>query len=360
MTRVFFIGGTGYIGCALLQDIVQRHPDVAVRVLVRAKDKATRLKAKYPSVQTVIGDLDSYKLLEEESKQADIVINTAPDITHEDGVAAILDGMRDHGPDKSFYIHTSGASNVWDEPIGNKDAKFWDDMDDVEKIMSLEEDYTHFDIDEIVREAASEVNVVNISPVSVYGLSPSPDHPVPMACSAVVQIVRNLKAGFQIAEGENQVGCIDIGDLKNVYMMLFEHALAGNESTDQGVPIWGPQAYYYAVGEIVTFHDHMAKLLPALVNLGVIPSTTEIKSLTARQVARLASDDYDSSDETSGDAWAAYITICFGVNMRVRASRMQRLGWKPVHGSVTDNFEETYREYLRLEKELKKNKNTAS
>lgn len=52
------------------------------------------MTAKYPRVETVIGDLGSFDKIEECSRAADVVINTAPDITHEEAIEAILNGCK--------------------------------------------------------------------------------------------------------------------------------------------------------------------------------------------------------------------------------------------------------------------------
>lgn len=46
--------------------------------LVRSKDKAAQLSSKYPNVRVVMGDLDSVDVIEEETKNADIVFSMFP------------------------------------------------------------------------------------------------------------------------------------------------------------------------------------------------------------------------------------------------------------------------------------------
>lgn len=50
--------------------------------LVRSTDKADQVKAQFPNVQTVIGDLDNSALLERESAAADIVLRESGGISH--------------------------------------------------------------------------------------------------------------------------------------------------------------------------------------------------------------------------------------------------------------------------------------
>lgn len=69
----FSTGATGYIGGDWLYIAANAHPDWELSVLVRSKEKAAVLSAQYPQIRVVHGDLDSYGLLEEEVKNADIV-----------------------------------------------------------------------------------------------------------------------------------------------------------------------------------------------------------------------------------------------------------------------------------------------
>lgn len=141
------------------------HPLSTFEVLVRGEDKAERLRAKYPRVQTVIGDLKDYDSLEAGAEKADIVINAAPDITHDRGIDAILRGLMSSSRSrKGYYIHTSGASCIYEDPVPGKEPRVWDDIADIDELLALSPDKTHIVTDNIVRAASSKVNVAIISP----------------------------------------------------------------------------------------------------------------------------------------------------------------------------------------------------
>ena len=65
---------TGYIGGTVLDTILKAHPDYSATALVRSEDKAGLVRSAYPSVQTVIGDLDSTDVITSAVKEADIVL----------------------------------------------------------------------------------------------------------------------------------------------------------------------------------------------------------------------------------------------------------------------------------------------
>ena len=69
------VGGTGYVGGAVLDIISATYAEVELTVLVRDETKASRLVSKYSKVIPVIGNLDSLEVLESASKNASIVIS---------------------------------------------------------------------------------------------------------------------------------------------------------------------------------------------------------------------------------------------------------------------------------------------
>ncbi|KAK7954116.1 hypothetical protein PG996_015002 [Apiospora saccharicola] len=341
MTQIFFIGGTGHIGGAVLQKLVENHPDASVIVLVRDDRKAQRLVFKYPQVKPLIGDLQSFDLIEAASLEADIVINTAPDITHDKAIESAINGS------KCYYIHTSGASIIWDEPEGSREARTWDDVADIQELTTMELNKTHSVTDKLVRKAAAYVNVAIISPGFVGGMSPSIEHPTPITTPGIVLTARAFKTGFLIAQGENEHAWIHVEDLANMYLLLVEKALASDQSC------WGEEAYYFGAAENITFSDAMHSLAPVLLKHGVIDST-KMQSVDA-MVAAKASMYGDSYTEEvvppAADSWAMHIAILFGINMRLRATGMTKLGWKPQKGPIVGTFDEVLSSFLRAERE---------
>jgi N-acetyl-gamma-glutamylphosphate reductase len=67
-------GATGYIGGDALVTLFARHPEFSYSVLVRTTEKAKQVKAQYPEIRIVLGDLDDSPLLQQESAAADIVL----------------------------------------------------------------------------------------------------------------------------------------------------------------------------------------------------------------------------------------------------------------------------------------------
>lgn len=371
LTFPLSIGGTGHIGGAVLHKLLEQHAEAAtsqqlqVKVLARSEDKAARLREKYPVVQTLVGDMGDYAKVEAASRESDMVINVSPDITHDDGIRAVLRGLHARAEKtsapasapKPYYIHTSGASLIWDEPTGNPDARLWDDEADIAELSSMHDRYTHAVTDRIVREGATgDVRVAMVSPGFVGGLSPSLEHPTPITTPALLTTARAFGCGYQIANGENQAAWIHVQDLADIYMLLIDDALAtlgGKQPSSSS--LWGPEAYYFGVAENVAFGDFMKALAPVLKEKGVI-ADDKIESVSVKDAARISlagpGGEYDpDAPPPPVDSWAMHIAVMYGVNMRLKPSRVEKLGWKPKMGPIVATFPEVVSEFLRREKQ---------
>ncbi|KAK8109160.1 hypothetical protein PG984_014961 [Apiospora sp. TS-2023a] len=358
------MGGTGHIGGAVLDLLVQSRPEVGVQVLARDDAKAAKVTTKYLGVQCVVGDFASLELIETTCRGVDIVINAGPDITHDETLKAVLRGLqsRDGSDVKPYFIHTSGAYLICDlrEPGGVKGEKVWDDVEDNEQLVSMPDTAVHRVTDKLVLSAAPHVNVAIMSPAGVTGISPSVGHPLPITMPALFQCVRAFRSAFMIGEGANAVGMIHVRDFARIHMVLIDDALttiAGNNNTDSPpppFPIWGEKAYYFASAVDTLYRrDWFAGLAPLLEKHGVV-SSREVKSVTTAEVARrvLFGDNYDpDAAAPPPDSWATHIAHGMGANLRVRASRMRALGWKPEYVSFMETMDEVIPAYIKWEKE---------
>lgn len=364
------VGGTGHAGGALLDLALQKYPQLNVKVLVRDEDKGVRLNGKYPTVQTTVGDLSSYQILQDGARNADIVINTAPDITHQEGISAILAGLKDSSrARKGFYIHLSGAATFYTkDPNGQKEGRIWDDVADIDEILALDQSYTHVPTDNLVRSAAGDTHVAIVSPVGIGGISPSTEHPAPLTTGPLLSTARAFGSGFQIARGENESGWVHVLDLARAMLLLVDNALdalllaggGGGDTTTTtaqpaepaGFPLWGAGAYYFVRSEDISFHDLQAALAPALRRHGVVASE-EIRSVTHTQAARTClagSSEFDpDAPLPPPDSWVIHLATWFGINMRVRAARLAALGWEPVEKTILADWEVAIDGFLKRE-----------
>lgn len=119
---------------ALLRE--HSYDGLQVRALVRSQEKADQLTAQYPRVDCTIGRTEDLDVVEQLCREANLVINCAPDITHDADIAAMLKGLGSRViHDKGYYIHTAGATLIWEgEPLGILGGRVWDDVEDIEEI----------------------------------------------------------------------------------------------------------------------------------------------------------------------------------------------------------------------------------
>ncbi|KAF2104531.1 hypothetical protein NA57DRAFT_51353 [Rhizodiscina lignyota] len=256
--------------------------------------------------------MDDVSIIEKAASEADLVINTAPDIGNEDGIAAIIAGLKKR-EEKPSYIQLSGAAVVWDKPTGMKEER-------------------------LLIGASSSIHVALIAPTFVYGMSPSIYHPTPMATSWLVNSARSIGSAFTIGEGSNIQGFIHIDDLSRIYTLLINQALDGTSSVN---PVfWGPDAYYFIAGEEHNYEEFMKSLAPVLKEHGIV-KTEQVRRMTVEEAVAACSSANDAFSHL-----AKYTVVLFGVNMRVGCSRARLLGWQPQGAPVTATLNEMIGEYV--------------
>lgn len=153
---------------------------------------------------------------------------------------------------------------------------------------------------------------------------------------------------------------IDVVDLARAYLILVTNALetlksgADVPAEPAGFPLWGDKAYYWVVGRITPFHDRMTEMASVLHKLGAIDSK-EIKTMTQLDLVRTivsGGEEYDpDAPLPPADSWMLHLGVGLSSHMCVRASRMERLGWKPERWSGEKEWEAIFSGYLSLQKD---------
>ncbi|KAF4764519.1 hypothetical protein HAV15_000874 [Penicillium sp. str.  len=231
--KVFLTGVTGYIGGDGLFAIASSHPDWQFSALVRSEEKSTQVTSKYPQIRTVIGDLDSSELIEEEVKNADIVFHFA-DCDHVAAAQAIAKGAQHHTPERPLWlIHTSGTGilTVEDQRAGTygiERPKEYNDWEGVSELVNLPSDAFHRNVDEIILAAGQQnpasVKVAVVCPPTIYGPGRGPGNTKSIQAYLLSAAVLKRKHGFLVGKGENVWHQVHVQDLSNVYLALGEAA----------------------------------------------------------------------------------------------------------------------------------------
>jgi hypothetical protein len=122
-------GASGYIGGQVLHTIVNAFPDLTIRALARDSAKADAIIRVFPKVQIVQGALDDLSLIQEEAKNADIILSMAyynnftfhiatdsflldlASTKHIDSVQAIHEGLKGRGANDKPGIFFSSKNH---------------------------------------------------------------------------------------------------------------------------------------------------------------------------------------------------------------------------------------------------------
>ncbi|KAK3324528.1 hypothetical protein B0T19DRAFT_231973 [Cercophora scortea] len=331
--QVLLVGAMGHIGGAVLDQLVQAHPDLPITALVRSRKDADILAKQYAhaKVKQAIGTLDDTALLEDLAGEANIVINCGPDVIYGAGITALLRGQSAQQT-HTFYIGTTGAASGWDAPTGRGGARIWDDVANIDELLAQPDSVTHIATDKLVLAANSpQLHTALVSPCFVAGVSPSQTHPTPLVYPDWLGVMEAVGGGLVIAEGANRTSFVDVKHLAGLYVRLVGDALSqlreeGSRpfTTAEGVQIWGPRAYYFGVNGEMTLRELMEDhMVPSLEKHGV-PwlKTKEIQEVSLDRIteaifARLGGVE-------GAELWSSHLAEAFGVNMRVKGTRAEK------------------------------------
>ncbi|KAG4443227.1 hypothetical protein IFR05_001270 [Cadophora sp. M221] len=313
--HIFITGITGYIGGQTLASIISKHPEYTTTGLVRKEEQKQQLLVKHPSIEIIIGDLDSNEILIEQSKKADIVVNTA-DCDHLGAITSLLTGLS--SGKKGIYLHLSGAASVFDHSngYGNLSPKIWDDVEDLTAITTFEEPVFHVKADQLVLSLGKKLDIktVLLVPPVVYGNSDSiKDRSITLPM--LVDAAKARGKMFQTGEARHGMSTVHVKDLADVFVYFVEEALKPEGSNVE----WGDKGVYYVEAREYVFADVVDAIAKEMYKRGVIP-TAEVDVLSEEEVVEI-------------HPWGL---IVFATNMRTRASRLRGLGWVPKQPGVLE------------------------
>ncbi|TVY55505.1 Uncharacterized protein LCER1_G002934 [Lachnellula cervina] len=312
--RLFITGASGYIGGQFISNVIAEHPEYQIVGLVRTTEQGEKLTSKYPSVHIAIGDLGSSEVLVEESKLADLVIQAA-DCDHLGAITSIIQGLS-LGKRNGFFIQVSGAASVLDisNGVGQPSSKVWDDIVDLDDILSFDETHIHSASDKLVFSEGKKhgIRTAIVVPPNIYGKGQGIKE-WSMGLPWLVELFKKRAKGFTLGEGKTLVSTIHVKDVANVLVYFAEQALGA----DGGKVEWGEKGYYYAEAGEKSCLDIVAAIAREMAEKGMI-KTVELDELTSEEANQL-------------HPWA---TFMYGSNMRIRASRLRGLGWTPKQPGV--------------------------
>lgn len=322
--KLFVTGITGYIGGSATDAIINAHPDYEIAALVRSDDKAELVKAKYPSVRVVKGDLDSADIIKAECAKADIVLHFA-DCDHVASAKAITEGLAAcDGP--KYFIHTSGSAMLADvskpERFGAAilEDEHYADISTLSAITSFPvEGHVHRDVDFIVLSSPSNVHTAIVCPPTIYGAGSGPVNTRSIQIPGLTSAILKRGKGFTVRGGKNGWNYVHIRDLSVLYLLLTEAAARGGQGAD-----WNEEGYY--------FSENGEYLWGELA-----------RDITKRAAAKgyIKSDEVDELEPEEVKKLHPFGHVLWGSNSKGKAERARKkLGWTPTGESLVETLDE--------------------
>ncbi|KAH0566351.1 hypothetical protein GP486_000257 [Trichoglossum hirsutum] len=320
--RIFYLGATGYVGGHAFNILAKNHPECQIVALVRNDEQATKLKAAFPTVEAVLGDLDSTDVLIREASRANVIINAASS-DHSPGAEALIQGLGQGR--KGYLVHISGTGILHDVStgFGNESAKIYRDTvdGDMAEIVSFDPSHPHGDTENVIRTTAKAAAVpfAILCPPLIYGIGKGVFKTRSIQIPLLVEAAMKRGKAFQILEGQNIWDNVHIDDVAQALVLLAEEALKGEASKAQ----WGEQGYYFAEAAEHRWGTIIAALAGILFSKGRV-STPEVDKVSAEDASRL-------------HPWGP---LLWGGNCRSRAERIRKLGWEPRGPGIDSCLEE--------------------
>lgn len=348
--NILVTGATGYIGGSILSDLLKSQHDSIkksnISGLVRGETKAQMLSDKGVKVE-LFSDLDASDEIEKLASGYDMVIHTASGY-HDGSAKALVLGLgarkKSTGKDV-YYIHTSGTSNLGDQPITGKYSEdhVFSDKEDIysyEKMRNEKQPYGQRQTDLTVIETGLKTGVktyIIMSPL-IYGIGTGHFHQQSIQVPAMIRAALKTKQAEVIAHGKASWDHVHVEDLAKLYEIIVQKLLAGEDLPS------GEKGIYFSANGHHTWLELSQGLGDALLTLGV-SKTEEVKSISL---------------EEGAERWAGGSTLLaelgFASNSRTESELSRSLGWKP-HKTDRDFKNHFQAEVEKMMEEDKEKKN---
>ncbi|KAF7883951.1 hypothetical protein EAF00_011263 [Botryotinia globosa] len=313
MTKIF----VSYWWCGV-RSRLSEYPDVHIKALVRDEKRGKILVGKYPQVTFVVGDLTSLDLLTREAKEADIIINTEPDVKQDVAISAILEGSANHCQSIA-HLDSPGSSQI--EP------KIFDDVLDIQALKSFPHSALHATLNALLFAASPSINIAIISPTVVRGLSPLPSTPPHLSPSPLLRH-HNHPIRLHHLPTTNLQSHIHVLDLAQIYLSPL---LGAQRPISRSSKMRPGSLLFRCIGRFFFPRIHVSK--------------PPYKSVHDTQIKELPFSGAVKVDGTL----MAYL---FAIDMQVRCTRANEvLGWVPRAKKVEEGLDEVVEVYYRGERD---------
>ncbi|KAF2679669.1 NAD dependent epimerase/dehydratase family protein-like protein [Lentithecium fluviatile CBS 122367] len=339
--KILLTGATGFIGGTILTHLLAPSvpPTILERIpitcLVRGEDRVIKLRAAYgdrvhPVLYEGLDDRDATIAI---AAQHNIVVNTTLGY-HSASATALIHGLarrkQETGRDV-WMIHTSGTSNLADQPISGKWSKktpnreFNDASDDVyayEKAREGVSPYAQRTTELNVVDAGLELGVktlVIMSP-TIFGKGTGLFNTSSIQVPAYAQAVVTQGQGVVVGDGKGVWDYVHVEDLAELYrivvLRILEHGGKDLPNGKKGIIFSGNGRHsWLEVAQGVT---------DACYEAGWIKSK-DVKSVNLSEGAKILS-------AYMGGPLEDIVELGLCSNSRTVSSVARSLGWKPTKG----------------------------
>jgi nucleoside-diphosphate-sugar epimerase len=202
--------------------------------------------------------------------------------------------------------------------FGEPSEKVYNDWDGIGDVTSLPDEAAHRDVDKIVLAAGADgrVRTAIVCPPTIYGPGRGPDNKRSIQYYGMAKAALQRGKGFYVGAGKNKWTRINVHDLSNLYLLLFEAAL----EPQGGKATWGADGYYFCEAGEFVWGDIAKKIAEEAFSQGFL-KTADVDSVTATEANELLPN--------GSRQW--------GMNSRCSAVRARKLlNWEPTGLTVDE------------------------
>ncbi|TVY45303.1 Uncharacterized protein LOCC1_G003149 [Lachnellula occidentalis] len=348
--KILLTGATGYIGGSILTQLLQSKHDLSkypISVLVRGEERAKILQDQGFN-PVLFHSLDEADILQKVASEHDnrdqqklmqlpVVIHTASGY-HTASAKALILGLGDRKKatgKEVHFIHTTGTSNLADQPISGKylESRTFSDRENIYAYLKTREALQVYaqrttDITVVETGLSAGVKTTIVMSPTIYGVGSG------LFNKLSIQVPRLLRTAIQagysamVGDGKGVWDYVHVADLARLYELLLNKVLKGEElpSGEKGILFSATGSYSWA--------ELANGIGSALAELGAI-KTSEVKSI--------------SLSEAAGKWWEGEETIvelCFASNSRTSSDVSHELGWR--EEKTEQDFKKHFLEEARL------------